>query len=500
MVVEPDLDMEHPEYAGSGKFYDIHVCDEDAWTFQFEFEYEEDDQWIEGGSFDIEAIAVSPQGDKVWMFEKKQHWEKKVWSWPRVFESENIKDALKYAGKDRFIQIKVREITKFPRPCEEAPEAWEWLSKPENLFFGRSIIENEKIATNVYKYKKLHEYGHREGLVDMFLNGTDCTEFPPIFWMITGANLHPSGKRLAIQTYSGAFEYVFSEPMKFEELATLKPRQLGLPRFDQVESIVYSHDGKSLYAIPEALGRKGWQKVEQIKCKAKPKVEIEENQSTDSAEQIIEQDPSFEGKNGSSSTIAIRSIGKHTPDKNSTVVKKRGKDMSSFLNDALDQIMTPSSSQGDNVTSVVKGNTTENDASVEEPHDVDLIVLDPNVDYLLRQMTKITSGGGQRSHSDTTTTLEEGTAHANAHMTVMPSSSKVVSEHSDDDDEKEDRDKMVNSFLNRIVVTSSEMQEKQQVENLEEEPSTSPQVRMIGDPGRILGTTLILELEQSNNN
>jgi hypothetical protein len=142
VVVEPDLDLEH-DYAGSDKFYDIHVCEEDAWTFQFEFEYEEDDEWIEGGSFDIEAMAVAPQGDKVWMFEKKQHWEKKVWGWPRVFESESINEALASAGKDKFIQIKVREITKMPRPCEVAPEAWEWLAKPENLFFGRSIIESK---------------------------------------------------------------------------------------------------------------------------------------------------------------------------------------------------------------------------------------------------------------------------------------------------------------------------------------------------------------------
>ena len=144
MVVEPDLDLEH-HYAGSDKFYDIHVCDEDAWTFQFEFEYEEDDEWIEGGSFDIEAMAVAPEGNKVWMFEKKQHWEKKVWGWPRVFESESITEALRSAGKDRFIQIKVREITKIPRPCEVAPEAWEWLAKPENLFFGRSIIESKSL-------------------------------------------------------------------------------------------------------------------------------------------------------------------------------------------------------------------------------------------------------------------------------------------------------------------------------------------------------------------
>lgn len=296
VVVEPDLDMKHHS-AGSGEFYDIHICKEDLWTFQFEFEYEEDGAWIEGGSFDIEAMVVSPDGDKVWMFEKRQHWEKNIHGWPRVFESDNIREALQDAGKDRFIQIKLREITKIPRACEKAPEAWEWLSKPENDLFGRKIIEDEVIATTVYKYKKMHEYGHREGLIDLFMNGTDCTSFPPIFWMITGANLHPSGKRLAIQTYSGAFEYVFSEPMNFKELKDLKPRQLALPRFDQVESIVYSHDGKSLFAIPEAKGRKGWQKVQQITCRKKVGVTKEEATEGAKEEAEVEDD-----------AIAIRSV------------------------------------------------------------------------------------------------------------------------------------------------------------------------------------------------
>ncbi|QDZ24242.1 hypothetical protein HOP50_12g67780 [Chloropicon primus] len=297
VVVEPDVEMNHGT-AGSGKFYDIHVCKKDHWTFQFEFEYADDSTglWVKGGSFDVEAMVVAPQGNKVWLFEKKQHWEKEVYAWPRVFESDDIAEALAGAGKDRFVQIKMRQITTFPRACEKAPEAWEWLSRPENALFGRKIIEDEKIATNVYKYKKLHEYGNQQGLIDMFMNGTDCTSFPPIFWMITGANLHPSGKRLAVQTYSGAFEYVFSEPLNFKELKDIKPRQLGLPRFDQVESIVYSHDGRSLFAIPESLGKKGWQDVEQITCRAKPKDTEEEGE-----------EPEDEGSVGTDA-LAIRSV------------------------------------------------------------------------------------------------------------------------------------------------------------------------------------------------
>eukprot|EP00216_Chloropicon_sp_CCMP2111_P001523 CAMPEP_0198234076 /NCGR_PEP_ID=MMETSP1446-20131203/170_1 /TAXON_ID=1461542 ORGANISM="Unidentified sp, Strain CCMP2111" /NCGR_SAMPLE_ID=MMETSP1446 /ASSEMBLY_ACC=CAM_ASM_001112 /LENGTH=558 /DNA_ID=CAMNT_0043914805 /DNA_START=423 /DNA_END=2099 /DNA_ORIENTATION=- len=268
VVVEPELELEH-ETAGKGEFYDVHLCDDDVWTFQFEFEYGEDGVWNEGGSFDIEAIVTAPEGDKFWLFEKKQHWEDNVWGWPRVFESENVMEALENEERgSKFIEIKVKELLKFPRACEVAPEAWDWLSQPENSFWATEIIESESIASKIYKYKKLWEYGDRDGLKELFLNGTDCTKFPPIFSMITGASLHPKGTRLAIQTYAGAFEYKFSSPLNFSELETLTPRQLGLPRFDQMESIVYSHDGKSLYAIPEASTKKGWQKVQQIKCVA----------------------------------------------------------------------------------------------------------------------------------------------------------------------------------------------------------------------------------------
>ncbi len=61
VVVEPDLDLRRGG-AGSGEFYDIHICKEDLWTFQFEFEYEDGGAWVEGGSFDIEAMVVAPEG------------------------------------------------------------------------------------------------------------------------------------------------------------------------------------------------------------------------------------------------------------------------------------------------------------------------------------------------------------------------------------------------------------------------------------------------------
>jgi hypothetical protein len=302
---------------------------------------------------------------------------------------------------------------------------------------------DEKIATNVYKYKKMHEFGHREGLVDMFTNGTDCTQFPPIFWMITGANLHPSGKRLAIQTYSGAFEYVFSSPLNFEELATLKPRQLGLPRFDQVESIVYGHDGKSLFAIPEALGRKGWQKVEQILCKKKDKVDDEEEE---------EEDNTVADDRNSNSAIAIRSLvneggegddGDGIP---ASLTRKSNSLFGSFLEGALGEM---ESNPGDE-------NTTTTAAAVE----VDFIVLDsPGLDA---------------------TQLK---AHANAVEADKPS--------------------MVASFLDRVVPTT----DPGESEGVEEEGEEGPQaqsirsVSSVHQPGlieneRIMGSTLVLELTE----
>lgn len=246
-----------------------------------------------------------------------------------------------------------------------------------------TISIDEKIATSVYKYKKMHEYGHREGLKEMFMNGTDCTAFPPIFWMITGANLHPKvsqhhlqlflwrlytyrsifkGTRLAIQTYSGAFEYTFSSPMNFSELAFLKPRQLGLPRFDQMESIVYSHDGKSLFAIPEALSRKGWQKVQHIRC-----VKVENAPKLD----VIEIDvPKIENatSDDDQEAIAIRSLEEeplNQPEPNSSTIDSAKQNaFSSFLHGIMGTLKIVQNSVGTTNGTIVTNATITTNTTV----------------------------------------------------------------------------------------------------------------------------------------
>lgn len=74
----------------------------------------------------------------------------------------------------------------------------------------------------------------------------------PMGKMVTGADLHPSGERLAIRVYTGSYEYWLGDA-GVAALQTATPRQISLGPLaePQGEAIGYAADGDGLWTISE---------------------------------------------------------------------------------------------------------------------------------------------------------------------------------------------------------------------------------------------------------
>ena len=71
--------------------------------------------------------------------------------------------------------------------------------------------------------------------------------------MITGADLHPSGQRVAIRTYTGSFEYILATPFDMSSLSTFTPRTIAFGPITepQGEAIAYDEVGTGVWTISE---------------------------------------------------------------------------------------------------------------------------------------------------------------------------------------------------------------------------------------------------------
>lgn len=71
--------------------------------------------------------------------------------------------------------------------------------------------------------------------------------------LVTGADLHPSGARLAIRVYTGSFEY-WLDARGVAGIGDLEPRQVTLGPLSepQGEAIGYGADGRSLWTVSES--------------------------------------------------------------------------------------------------------------------------------------------------------------------------------------------------------------------------------------------------------
>ena len=76
----------------------------------------------------------------------------------------------------------------------------------------------------------------------------------PLGRAVTGADLHPSGERLALRVYTGSYEYWLGDG-GVEALATATARQITLGPFAELqgEAIGYAADGEGLWTVSEQV-------------------------------------------------------------------------------------------------------------------------------------------------------------------------------------------------------------------------------------------------------
>jgi len=71
--------------------------------------------------------------------------------------------------------------------------------------------------------------------------------------IITGADVSPDGRRLALRCWVDGWEWVLPEGMPFESIFSVRPRRVSLPAEPQPEAVCYSADGHTLLTVSEGL-------------------------------------------------------------------------------------------------------------------------------------------------------------------------------------------------------------------------------------------------------
>lgn len=86
--------------------------------------------------------------------------------------------------------------------------------------------------------------------------------------MITGADLHPSGSRIAVRCYTGSWEFRFGPNQGLEHLGEISPTYVALGPLEEVqgEAIAYGPAGLDLYTASEDPNVLGGQPMHRYAC------------------------------------------------------------------------------------------------------------------------------------------------------------------------------------------------------------------------------------------
>lgn len=85
--------------------------------------------------------------------------------------------------------------------------------------------------------------------------------------LITGADLHPSGARLAIRTYGGLFEYQIPDWATPADVGGIEPLTISTRLAEpQGESVAYDETGLGLVTASESVDGTGQQPLHQVGC------------------------------------------------------------------------------------------------------------------------------------------------------------------------------------------------------------------------------------------
>ena len=73
--------------------------------------------------------------------------------------------------------------------------------------------------------------------------------------LVTGADLHPSGRRMVLRVYTGIYEFELPAPEDFDTIAAIEPTRvtLGPLAEKQGEAVAYSASGRDIYSVSESI-------------------------------------------------------------------------------------------------------------------------------------------------------------------------------------------------------------------------------------------------------
>ncbi|QDZ26022.1 hypothetical protein HOP50_20g85730 [Chloropicon primus] len=254
---------------------------ESLWVFAFKYPG--------GKEKDSEALAVAPDGSRFWLFEKNEEVRG-----ANVYESDILFDVVKQPKwNKRYLKLDLFSIAFIQPPCIAA--------------------------------------------------GTDCVSYDEDhLFSITGADVHPEGKSLTLQTYKGPFVYEFEEgrPFDISGMQEITPRPvLTYSNGWGAEAIAYSHNGERLWQMPEENRHDGCQKVLVMDCaqpnlfsrRLDPALEVRSaNQSTTLLDNIRKVRQEFSEEN------AAEGVSQGGMD----VVREEVKEVEGILDSIADQIET----------------------------------------------------------------------------------------------------------------------------------------------------------------
>lgn len=120
------------------------------------------------------------------------------------------------------------------------------------------IVSKNKKGSNFYQLKRPWSNGQVATLDKIFEN-VQIGETGWLTKLVTGGDLSPDGRELAIVTYAQITQFALATPYDFASLQLDKPRKRDLPPLKQCESICYSADGLSLWVSSEGKKAPLWE-------------------------------------------------------------------------------------------------------------------------------------------------------------------------------------------------------------------------------------------------
>ena len=120
------------------------------------------------------------------------------------------------------------------------------------------IISKNKKGSNFYTLKRPFSDGQTATLEKIFDN-VQIGETGWLTRLVTGADLSPDGRELAIVTYAQIYQFDLARAYDFKSLQLDKPRKRDLPPLKQCESVCYSADGASLWVSSEGKKAPLWE-------------------------------------------------------------------------------------------------------------------------------------------------------------------------------------------------------------------------------------------------